>query len=52
MNVPKICIPTKLSTYILKLSFNVVNISNKLLTNSKYMNMKQTANSFDLKSIW
>ena len=36
--VPKIYTPTKLSTYVLKLSFSVVNISNKFKQTVKYIN--------------
>ena len=36
--IPKICNPTKLSTYILKLSFSVVNISYNFKQTVKQMN--------------
>ena len=44
------CTPTKLSTYILNLSFSVVNISNNFLKNSEIY--EYNAKSFNLKSIW
>ena len=37
-NVPKICTPAKLSTYILKLGFSVVNISKNFKQTVKNMN--------------